>query len=79
VQSPQAGKTKLGDPAYAVSSGFVALPILIYTVRGIRYVTFGRCAALQVVAFFAMLLPGFLAVIQTWMVHTGQAVPEAAD
>ena len=47
----QAAQAKLSDPAYGVSTGFAALPILVYTVHGIRYVTAGRIAALHVVAF----------------------------
>jgi len=36
-------------------------------VHGIRYVTAGSIAALHVVALFAMVLPGMVALMQVWM------------
>ena len=73
IVESQATQAKLGDPAYGVSSGFAALPTIVYTFFGIRYVTAGGIAALHVVALFAMVLPGFLALIQTWMVAKNPA------
>jgi len=58
------------------SVGFVSLPIFVYTIHGVRYVTAGRIAALHVVALFAMVLPGALALIQTCM--TGSNAGSAA-
>jgi putative membrane protein len=53
--------------ARGVTAGFAALPVIVYAVHGVRYVTAGRIAALHVVALFAMVLPGLLALMQTWM------------
>jgi putative membrane protein len=47
---------------------FAGLPVIVYLVHGIRYVTAGRIAALHVVALFAMVLPGLLGVLQTYLV-----------
>jgi hypothetical protein len=41
--------------------------VIVYAVNGVRYVTEGRIAALHVVALFAMVLPGLVALAQTWM------------
>ncbi len=53
--------------AAGVASGLAVLPIVVYAVHGIRYVTAGRILALHVVALFAMVLPGLVALMQTWM------------
>jgi putative membrane protein len=50
-----------------VTTGFAGLPVIVYAVHGVRYVTAGRIAALHVVALFAMVLPGMVALMQTWM------------
>jgi putative membrane protein len=50
-----------------VAAGFAALPVIVYAVHGVRYVTAGRIAALHVVALFAMVLPGLVALMQTWL------------
>ena len=57
--------------ARGVTLGFAALPVIVYAVHGIRYVTAGSIAALQVVALFAMVLPGMLALIQMSMAREG--------
>jgi putative membrane protein len=60
-----AGKSAAGkrvDPRVLAS-----LPVIVYFVHGIRYVTAGRIAALHVVALFAMVLPGLLAVMQIYL------------
>ncbi len=44
-----------------------SLPIFVYAEFGVRYVTAGRILALHIVALFAMVLPGLLALAQTWM------------
>jgi uncharacterized membrane protein len=59
--------TKSGRSSTRVTTGFAALPAIVYTVHGIRYVTAGSIAALHVVALFAMVLPGTLAIIQLWV------------
>jgi putative membrane protein len=59
--------TKWLKVSSGVTTGFAALPVIVYTVHGIRYVTAGSIAALHVVALFAMVLPGTLAIIQLWM------------
>jgi putative membrane protein len=66
----QALKTRSGETVYGVRTGFQALPIVIYAFFGLRYVTAAPIAALRVVAVFAMVLPGLLAIIQTWMVDS---------
>ncbi len=45
------------------SAGLAVLPVIIYTLHGLRYVTAGRIPALHIVAFFAMLFPGLLALL----------------
>jgi putative membrane protein len=53
--------------AREVTTGFAALPVIVYAVHGVRYVTAGEIEALHVVALFAMVLPGLVALMQTWM------------
>jgi uncharacterized membrane protein len=53
--------------ARRVTAGFAALPVVVYAVHGIRYVTAGSIAALHVVALFAMVLPAMVALMQVWM------------
>ena len=60
----------------AASNVFAALPIIVYLVHGIRYVTAGRIAALHVVALFAMVLPGLLAVMRTYLVKNDRIQPD---
>jgi putative membrane protein len=54
---------------HGVATGFAGLPVIVYAVNGVRYVTAGSIAALQVVALFAMVLPGLAALVQTFMVR----------
>jgi putative membrane protein len=61
----QAAKTR--GAARGVSAAFAGLPVIVYTVHGVRYVTAGSIEALDVVALFAMVLPGLVALIQTGM------------
>jgi len=56
----------LENAARRVTQSFAALPVIVYTVHGIRYVTAGRIVALHVVALFAMVLPGAVALMQTY-------------
>jgi uncharacterized membrane protein len=51
----------------AVTRSFAALPIIVYSLYGLSYVTPRRVPALQVVAFFAMGLPAMLALVQAFM------------
>jgi len=53
--------------ARGLTAGFAALPVIVYAVHGVRYVTAGSIVALHVVALFAMVLPGLVALMQTWM------------
>ena len=53
--------------ARGVTVGFAALPVLVYLEDGVQYVTAERIAALHIVALFAMVLPGLVAAMQTWM------------
>jgi uncharacterized membrane protein len=55
--------------ARRVTTGFAAMPVIVYAVHGVRYVTAGRIEALHVVGLFAMVLPGMVALMQTWMVR----------
>jgi putative membrane protein len=59
--------TARSRPAAGVTNRLAALPIVVYAVHGLRYVTAGRILALHVVALFAMVLPGLVALMQTWM------------
>jgi putative membrane protein len=60
----QAAKAR--GEARGVSVGFAALPVIVYTVFGVRYVTAGSIEALDLVALFAMVLPGVVALIQAY-------------
>jgi len=62
---------KSGIEARAASLTFAALPVIVYLVHGIRYVTAGSILALHVVALFAMVLPGLAAAMQTWLPRAG--------
>ncbi|MGD0735076.1 MAG: carotenoid biosynthesis protein [Terracidiphilus sp.] len=68
TESP-VSKTRPGAPAYAagVANGFGGLPVIVYTVHGMRYVTEGGIKALHVVALFAMVLPGLIALAQVYL------------
>jgi uncharacterized membrane protein len=50
-----------------VSITFAGLPVIVYLVHGLRYVTAGSIMALHVVALVAMVLPGLAAATQTWL------------
>jgi putative membrane protein len=67
---PPVRHTGLGDAVHATSA-FAALPIVVYAVHGIRYVTAGRIQALHVVALFSMVLPGLVALVQAFMAPAG--------
>jgi uncharacterized membrane protein len=54
--------------ASEVAAGFAALPVIVYAVDGTQYVIGGRIHALHVVALFAMVLPGLLALMQVYLV-----------
>jgi putative membrane protein len=56
--------TESGSLSVGVTSWFAALPVIVYAVHGFRYVTAGRIAELHVVALFAMVLPGTVAILQ---------------
>jgi len=58
---------KMGTVKRVDSRAFMSLPVIVYFVHGIRYVTAGRIVALHVVALFAMVLPGLLGLMQSWM------------
>jgi putative membrane protein len=51
-----------------VAKGIAALPVIVYALYAIRYVTDVSIPALHVVALFAMGLPGLLALVQTYLV-----------
>jgi putative membrane protein len=59
-------KAKAGIHAAGVTAGFAGLPVIVYAVHGVRYVTAGRIEALHVVALFAMVLPGAVGLIQVY-------------
>jgi len=50
-----------------IPRGFAAMPIVVYTAHGIRYITAGRIQALHIVALFVMGLPGLVALMQVGM------------
>jgi uncharacterized membrane protein len=52
--------------AGGVTAGFAGLPVIVYTVHGVRYVTAGSIGALHVVALFAMVLPGLVGLMQVY-------------
>jgi putative membrane protein len=61
-------------PAAGGSAAFAGLPVIVYTVHGVRYVTAGGIAALHVVALFSMVLPGLVALMQVyWPKKTSRA------
>ena len=49
-----------------VTKGFAALPIVVYTFYAVAYTTPRPIPALQVVALFAMVMPGLLALMLVW-------------
>jgi uncharacterized membrane protein len=59
-----------GGITAGVGAGFAALPIIVYAVDALRYVTAGSILALHVVALFAMGLPALLALMQTYFART---------
>jgi putative membrane protein len=69
----QVSNARPGAPAFTRT--FAALPVIVYAVHGLRYVTAGRIQALHVVALFAMGLPGLLALAQ---VYLAERTPETA-
>lgn len=64
-------RTRSGETVYGVARGFAALPVIVYAVDGMQYVSAAKIRALHAVALFAMVMPGLLALIQTWMVDDG--------
>ena len=50
----------------AVSAAFAGLPVIVYTVHGVRYVSAGSIEALHVVALFAMVMPGVVGLMQVY-------------
>jgi uncharacterized membrane protein len=63
--------------ASSVTSGFAGLPVIVYAVHGVRYVTAGRIEALHVVALFAMVLPGLVALMQVYLVKQSSVAAES--
>ena len=61
------GLSGRGEIAAGIGTGFAALPIIVYAVDALRYVTAGSILALHVVALFAMGLPALLALMQTYL------------
>jgi putative membrane protein len=53
--------------AAGVPSGFAALPVVVYAVDALQYVTAARFPALHVVALFSMGMPGLLALVQVFL------------
>lgn len=60
-------------PIGGTGRGFAALPIVVYTFHGVSYVTPRTIPALQIVALFAMILPGVVALLQTLMARDDAA------
>jgi putative membrane protein len=58
---------KTRGAARGISVGFAGLPVIVYTVHGVRYVTAGSIEALHVVALFVMVLPGVVALMQVYL------------
>ncbi len=52
--------------ASRVTAGFAGLPVIVYAVHGVRYVTAGSILALHVVGLFAMVMPGVVALMQVY-------------
>ena len=71
--------SKAMNYAAGVSKGLASLPLVVYFVFGVRYVTAGRILALHVVALFAMVVPGLLALVQTWMPENGAEAAERSS
>jgi putative membrane protein len=46
---------------------FAALPIMVYTFYGLSYMTPRPMPALQIVALFAMVMPGLLALMRSFL------------
>jgi putative membrane protein len=63
--------------ARGVSLGFAGLPVIVYAVYGVRYVTAGSIEALRVVALFAMVLPGVVALMQVYLRRSPRADADA--
>jgi uncharacterized membrane protein len=60
-------EARTGEGSASTGRGFTALPIMVYTLYGISYTAPRRVAALQVVALFAMVMPGLLALMRIWL------------
>jgi uncharacterized membrane protein len=58
---------------------FAALPVLVYAVYALRYLTPNRIPALQVIALFAMVVPGLLALIQLSMKRNAEPAARNQD
>jgi putative membrane protein len=69
--------TRTRSAARGVSVGFAGLPVIVYTVHGVRYVTAGSIEALHVVALFAMVLPGVVGLVQVYMGRESRVATEA--
>jgi putative membrane protein len=61
----QVSRARPGAPT--VTAGFAGLPVIVYAVHGMRYVTAGSIEALHVVALFTMVLPGVVALMQVYL------------
>jgi len=63
----RAGFLWRGKRGFVVEKGFPCLPVVVYAFYGCSYTVPRRVPALQVVAFFAMVAPGLLALLQIWL------------
>jgi len=59
-----------GGITSGAGAGFAALPVIVYAVDALRYVTAGSILALHVVALFAMGLPALVALMQRYLPRT---------
>jgi uncharacterized membrane protein len=55
------------DRRHNTTNLFAALPVIVYATYGLHYLAPNRLPELQVVALFAMLVPGILALIQLFL------------
>ena len=55
------------DRRHRVTPVFAALPVIVYATYGVHYLAPNRFPELQVVALFAMVVPGLLALIQLFL------------
>ena len=53
----------------AGAKGFAALPVIVYAIYAVRYVTSASTPELHIVALFAMGFPGVLALVQTCLLR----------